>query len=106
VLDVLMARALAKDPALRPSTAIELGEAFRAALGLEDSAGWSAQRELAELARTISGLDLPAVPPTLPNTDPDPEGGRAGELRRDVVSAFSTQPLPEQPAQSADPERR
>ena len=106
ILDVLLARALAKDRALRPSTAIEFGEAFRSVLGLADTAGWSAQRELAELARTISGLDLPAVSPTLPDTEPDSAADRAEELRQDVVSAFSTQPLPQQPAGSTDPERR
>ena len=107
VLDVLMARALAKDPALRPGSAIELGDAFRDALGLPDTAGWSAQRELAELARTISGLDLPALPPTAPDpTEPDPAAARAEELRQDVVDAFTTQPLPQEPAGSKESERR
>jgi serine/threonine-protein kinase len=95
VFDVLMARALAKTPALRPSTAVELGEAFRSALGLPETAGWHAQRELAELARTISGLDLPAVPPTQPEPEVlDQAAERAEELRRDVVNLFQTQPLP------------
>jgi serine/threonine protein kinase len=107
VLDVLMARVLAKDPTLRPASAIELGDAFRDALGLPETAGWSAQRELAELARTISGVDLPAVPPTLTDpTEPDPTAARAAELRRDVVDAFSTQPIPVEPAGSAESERR
>jgi len=110
VLDVLMARSLAKDPALRPNTAIELGEAFREALGLPDTAGWTAQRELAKLASTISGLDLPAVPATVPDTlpdaQPDPAVERAEALRQDVVSAFQTQPGGNEPAQSTDSERR
>jgi serine/threonine protein kinase len=106
VLDVLMARALAKDPALRPATAIELGEAFRSALGLPETAGWEAQRGLAEIARTISGFDLPAVPPTEPEPSPEPLAERAAELRRDVVNAFSTQPLPQKPPGSEESERR
>ncbi|HSU38255.1 MAG TPA: serine/threonine-protein kinase [Polyangiaceae bacterium] len=106
VLDVLMARALAKTAALRPSNAIELGEAFRSALDLPETAGWQAQQELAALARTVSGLDLPAVPPTQPDLAPvepeappapiapaDPAAERAEELRRDVVNAFTTQPI-------------
>ena len=106
VLDVLMARALAKDAALRPATAVELGEAFRAALGLPETAGWQAQRRLAELARTISGLELPAIAPTEPEPPAEPLAERAAELRRDVVNAFSTQPLPREPAGSKESERR
>ncbi|MEP7051923.1 MAG: serine/threonine-protein kinase [Pseudomonadota bacterium] len=60
VLDMLMARALAKDPALRYGSAIELGEAFRSALGLPASPGWSLQEQLAEVAKTMSGLAIPA----------------------------------------------
>jgi eukaryotic-like serine/threonine-protein kinase len=86
VVDLLMARALAKEPALRFGSAIEFGEAFRTGLGLPPTSGWAAQQELAELAKTISGLDLeaaPAVPPTVP----DPHE-RAAELREDLVAAF------------------
>jgi eukaryotic-like serine/threonine-protein kinase len=83
VLDVLFARALAKDPALRFGSAIELGEAFRAGLELPVGPGWLFQQELAKLAKTVSGLDLPAVPPT----EPDQEA-RAEELRKDLVAAF------------------
>lgn len=97
VLDVLMARALAKDPAFRPSTALELGEAFRSALGLPETAGWQAQRELAALASTLSGLELPAVAPTEPEPSAEPVAERAAELRQEVVNAFSTQPLPQKP---------
>jgi serine/threonine-protein kinase len=107
VLDVLMARALAKTPALRPDNAIELGEAFRTALGLPETAGWHAQREFAELARTVSGLELPAVAPTEPEpAAPDQAAERAEELRRDVVNAFRTQPLRQEPAGSKESERR
>jgi hypothetical protein len=106
VLDVLMARALAKDPALRPASAIELGEGFRAAFGLPPSPGWSAQQELAELAQTISGLNLPSLPPTAPDpTEPDAVEERAAELRKDVLEAYA-QPGGREPAESTETERR
>jgi serine/threonine-protein kinase len=60
ILDLLMARALAKDPALRYGSAIELGETFRTALGLPENAGWSLQQRLADVAKTMSELELPA----------------------------------------------
>jgi serine/threonine protein kinase len=82
VLDVLFARALAKDPGLRFGSAIELGEAIRTALELPAGPGWLFQQELAKLAKTVSGLDLPVVP----TTEPDRE--RAEELRQDLVAAF------------------
>ena len=50
VLDALFARALAKDPAQRFQTAIEMGESFRTALGLPESPEWHAQAELARSA--------------------------------------------------------
>ncbi len=90
VLDVLFARALAKDPVLRFATAIDLGEAFRAALDLPSGPGWLFQKELAKLAKTVSDHQLPAVPPT----EPDPQE-RAAELGRELVEAFrhpSTEP--------------
>ncbi|HMJ14082.1 MAG TPA: serine/threonine-protein kinase [Polyangiaceae bacterium] len=58
VLDVLMARALAKDPMHRFASAIDMGEAFRSALGLSESAGWTAQQRLAEQAQAISQMGL------------------------------------------------
>lgn len=61
VLDLLFARALAKDPMHRYGSAIELGEAFRRALGLPETDGWSAQQRLAEHARAISQMGLPAA---------------------------------------------
>ena len=53
VLDMLFARALAKDPNLRFRNAIEMGDAFRSALGLPESPGWKAQREFAKRATGI-----------------------------------------------------
>jgi serine/threonine protein kinase len=60
VLDVLFARALAKDPALRFDSAVEMGDAFRAALGLPDTPEWRAQADFAQTARTIADLRGPA----------------------------------------------
>jgi serine/threonine protein kinase len=54
VLDALLARALAKDPADRFATAIEMGDAFLAALRLPESEGWRAQKRLASSAASIA----------------------------------------------------
>jgi eukaryotic-like serine/threonine-protein kinase len=54
VLDALFARALAKDPAHRFDNAIEMGDAFRTALGLPDTPEWRAQADIAVAARTIA----------------------------------------------------
>jgi serine/threonine protein kinase len=89
VLDVLMAHALAKNPALRFPSALELGEAFRFALGLPLTEGWTAQKELAALAKTISGLALPEVPPTQADAEE-----RAEALRGDLVLAFQKEATP------------
>jgi serine/threonine-protein kinase len=53
IVDTLFARALAKDPAARFESAIEMGDAFRAALGLPDTPEWRAQADIAFAARTI-----------------------------------------------------
>ncbi len=81
VLDLLMARALAKDPALRYGSAVELGETFRAALGLPESAGWSLQQRLADVAKTMSELELPAQ-------TRDELGQRAAEVGTDLEAAL------------------
>jgi serine/threonine protein kinase len=83
VLDVLMARALAKDPMHRFGSAIELGEAFRTSLGLEQSAGWEAQQELAESAQAISQYGMEGKEPPQPI---EPE--QAEKLRTDVMVAY------------------
>jgi eukaryotic-like serine/threonine-protein kinase len=49
-VDALFARALAKDPSYRFSSAIEMGDAFRLALNLADTAVWRAQAEIAKNA--------------------------------------------------------
>jgi serine/threonine-protein kinase len=81
VLDLLMARALAKDPDLRYGSAIELGETFREALGLPPAPGWSAQQQLASLAQTMSELPMAA------------QGGvglgqQAAQVGTDIMAAF------------------
>jgi serine/threonine-protein kinase len=83
VLDLLFAHALAKDPMHRYPSAVELGEAFRTALGLPDAPGWTAQKKFADLARTVSGLELPAVDPTKPEIVEE-----ADALRADLVGAY------------------
>ena len=50
VLDGLFARALAKDPSLRFANAIDMGTAFRQALGLPDTPEWRAQADIAREA--------------------------------------------------------
>jgi serine/threonine-protein kinase len=55
VIDMLFARALAKDPAHRFPNAIELGNAFRHAIAIPDTSGWQAQQELARGAAGIAG---------------------------------------------------
>ncbi|MGC4089677.1 MAG: protein kinase [Polyangiaceae bacterium] len=53
-LDVVMARALAKDRRHRYGSALELGEAIREALAVPTDPGWVAQQDFAAMARTIS----------------------------------------------------
>ncbi|HEV8245396.1 MAG TPA: protein kinase [Polyangiaceae bacterium] len=92
ILDLLFAHALAKDVMHRYGSAIELGEAFRTGLGLPAAPGWQAQQRFAELARTISGLELPAVEPTQPDAEAQAEvAEQADALRADLVGAFREQ---------------
>ena len=85
MLDLLFARALAKDPMHRFGSAIELGEAFREALDLPESAGWSAQQRLADNAAAISQLGLPeSSAPSVPKTQAD-------QMRTDVMQAYEAQ---------------
>ena len=81
ILDLLFARALAKDPALRYGSAVELGETFRSALGLPENAGWSLQQRLADVAKTMSELELPA--PVR-----DELGQRAAQVGTDLEAAI------------------
>jgi len=81
VLDLLMARALAKDPANRYGSAVELGETFRQSLGLPETPGWSLQQDLAEVAKTLSQLQMPAL------AGAELEE-RAGQMGTDIIAAF------------------
>jgi eukaryotic-like serine/threonine-protein kinase len=82
VLDVLMARALAKDPMHRFGSAIELGEAFRSALSIPENAGWRAQQKLARHAKAISEIGLVAQPAA------EMSAAQAEQLRTDVMQAY------------------
>jgi serine/threonine protein kinase len=57
VLDALFVRALAKEPRARFANAIEMGDAFRRALGLPDTELWRAQAEMARVSPTKPGDD-------------------------------------------------
>jgi len=81
VLDQLMARALAKDPALRYGSAVEFGEAFRSGLGLPEAPGWSLQQKLADVAKTMSQLQM-SVPAGAEL------GQQAAQVGTDIMAAF------------------
>jgi serine/threonine-protein kinase len=78
VLDVLMARALAKDARHRFSSAVELGNAIRVALALPETPGWDAQQEFAQSAPALSHPDTPALP----------AARRAEKLRTEMMAAY------------------
>ena len=91
IVDALFARALAKQPADRFESAIEMGGAFRSALGLPDTPEWRAQADIASAARTI--VD------TLGPDAPDAAAARAVRTRLEHADGpRGTQPL----AQAAD----
>jgi serine/threonine protein kinase len=83
VLDQLFDRALAKAPAMRFGSAIEMGEAFRAAFGLPSTPAWRAQSEIAQVA-----LGAP--------TDPA-RAQKLATLRNVVKQEYRTQPMPQRP---------
>lgn len=83
VLEQLFERALAKSPQSRFGSAIEMGEAFRSALGLPSTPAWRAQGEIAQVAQ---------VAPQ--------DAGRAQKLatlRQVVKQAYRTAPMPARP---------
>jgi serine/threonine-protein kinase len=83
VLDVFFARSLAKDPQHRYPSAIAMGEALRAAMGLPDTSGWAAERRLAEHAVAVSRLGTRSPDPTLSEGD-------ALALRTNVMAAYQS----------------
>jgi serine/threonine-protein kinase len=98
-LDLVFARALAKNKALRYDNARTLGDAFRVALGLPDSPGWRAQAELSRVAKTLS-MSMPSIPEApasitekaVPTTVDEPAlaqvESEAERYRTDVMTSF------------------
>ncbi len=83
VLEQLFARCLAKSPADRFANAIEMGEAFRKALGLPTTPAWQAQSEIADVAR---------------DTTKDPaRSAKLATLRQVVKHEYRTQLMPTRP---------
>jgi serine/threonine-protein kinase len=94
-LDLVLARALAKNRDLRYPNARALGEAFRLALALPESAGWQAQAELSRVAKTLSmaieqaQANAPGMAPTADEVPPLPEAPvEAERYATDVMTAF------------------
>jgi serine/threonine-protein kinase len=89
VLDALFARALAKDRTQRFATAIEMGEAFRAALGIPESPEWHAQAEIAHGATLFAAAPSPA--PAAPSAAPRQAAtARMATLREFLVDRYRT----------------
>jgi serine/threonine-protein kinase len=80
VLDALFARALAKDPAYRFTDAIQMGTAFREALGIPDTEEWRAQAEIAQVA----------IAPTAPGEQEAAQQKKLGTLRDFLVKRYKT----------------
>jgi eukaryotic-like serine/threonine-protein kinase len=78
------ARALAKDPAHRFGSAIEMGEAFRTAFGIPSTPEWRALGEFAHVARGGAA-------------DEPQRAQKLATLRQIVAQAFRTQPMPARP---------
>ena len=83
VLDQLFDRALAKAPAARFSSAIEMGEAFRSAFGLPITPAWRAQGEIAQVV--------------LGPADPAARALKLATLRNVVKKEYRTSPMPQRP---------
>lgn len=79
------ARALAKDPAQRFGSAIEMGDAFRTAFGIPSTPEWQALGEFAHVARQPIEEPQRAV--------------KLATLRQIVAQAYRTQPMPQRPRQ-------
>ena len=88
IVDALFARALAKDPAHRFESAIEMGDAFRTALGLPDTPEWRAQADIAVEARTLLHPRGPAPAVAAPSEGQAPN--RLTTLREFVVHGYKT----------------
>jgi len=87
VLEGLFDRALAKDPSARFASAIEMGDAFRAALGIAPTPEWRAQAAIARAAKTIAHVRAPAP------GSAEPHEKRLATLREFVVRGYKTMKL-------------
>jgi len=82
-IEALFARALAKAPAMRFQSAIEMGEAFRVAFGIPSTPEWRAQEEIAAVVR--APVEAPG------------RAQKLATLRQVVKQAYRTQPMPNRP---------
>lgn len=102
-LDLVFARALAKNRDLRYESARALGDAVQHALKLPESAGWKAQAELSRVAKTLSMAmaqvedeSCSALAPTADDapqkqqTKPEPPGAAALEQARSDAERYAT----------------
>jgi serine/threonine-protein kinase len=90
-VEQLLFRALAKDPAMRFGSAIEMGDAFRAAFGIPSTPEW---RALGELAQVAAGAR--ERPRALAEADAE-HGRKMATLRQIVAQGFRTMPMPARP---------
>jgi serine/threonine protein kinase len=81
-LEALLARAFAKAPEQRFQSALEMGDTFRAGLGLPDAGQWSAQRDIARAAENLKKTVALTLPPA--------EEQRMKTLREFVVRSYKT----------------
>jgi serine/threonine-protein kinase len=93
ILDTLLARALAKDPAARFAGAIEMGEAFNTGLGIAESPEWRAQVDIARAAKTLAGDGGPSAPAPAPRSN-DATAARLATLREFVAAGYRTKKIP------------
>jgi serine/threonine-protein kinase len=83
-VEMAFARVLAKDPAHRYGSAIEMGEAFRTAFGIPSTPEWQALGEFAHVAKAG------------PVDEPE-RAQKLATLRQIVARAYRTQPMPSRP---------
>ncbi|WP_394823420.1 protein kinase domain-containing protein [Pendulispora albinea] len=81
ILDALFFRALAKDKTMRFDSAIEMGNAFREAMGLPDTDEWRAQAQIAKDA---------VIPASAPLAAEAERQARLGTLRDFLVKKYPT----------------
>jgi serine/threonine protein kinase len=84
-LEYAFQRALSKAPEHRFASAIEMGEAFRDALGIPSTPAWRALGDLAGIANTAG------------SQDPD-RAAKVATLRQIIARSFATQPMAARPA--------